>query len=274
MIKVSVYILIIAVAVSCSKSNGTQTGSSTTTTTPPPAPAAKTPDQVLDLSHWTLTIPIDASNGTTGKAVTITTASLLAGYTSSYFYVSADTGVVFWSPVNGATTSGSTHPRSELREVLKPTDNSVDWYWNTPSKLSAVLAVNEVPTDTGKVVVGQIHGYSVDVPMVLIFYNYNTTTKTATVYAGVHNASDTQAKDYTLATNIALNQRFSYELDVTAQAKLNMYVNNATPVVVSIDSSWNGASLYYKAGNYVQDHGSSLTDGGQVTFYQLSASHN
>jgi hypothetical protein len=259
----------------CSK-NEVPASSGPTPATPviPVIVVAKTPNQLLDLSHWTLGLPIDANGGITGTAVSITTASLMNGYTSDYFYTKADSGVVFWAPVNGATTSGSTHPRSEFREVLKPTDNSVNWSYTTPSKLYAKLAVNQVPADTGKLVIGQIHGYgTVNVPMVLIFFSYNKTTKTATVYAGVHNASDTQAKDYTLATNIALDQKFTYELDVSDKAVLSISVNGATPINVNIDVSWKGASLYYKAGNYVQEHKASATEGGMVTFYALSATH-
>ena len=78
------------------------------------------------------------------------------GYSSEYFYKDPDGSLVFWCPVTGVTTSGSSYPRSELRET-KPDGTLYNWNVSDgTATLNATLAVNEVPS-TGKVVVGQIH---------------------------------------------------------------------------------------------------------------------
>jgi len=45
-------------------------------------------------------------------------AQLEAGTNNAYFYTGSDGAMVFWAPVNGASTSGSQNPRSELRELI------------------------------------------------------------------------------------------------------------------------------------------------------------
>src|SRR5664280_1045336 len=86
------------------------------------------PSGNFDLSHWKLTLPVDGSGTTNGTATEIHTPQLVAGYTNAfYFYTGPDGAMVFWCQVTGATTSGSDYPRSELRELLNPDDNSVNW---------------------------------------------------------------------------------------------------------------------------------------------------
>src|SRR5689334_23501229 len=74
----------------------------------------------FDLSHWKLTLP-DAS------ASELSAAQLVAGYTNaSFFFTGPDGAMVFWCPVTGGTTSGSSYPRSELRELINPSDDNVN----------------------------------------------------------------------------------------------------------------------------------------------------
>src|SRR6185436_14117213 len=67
--------------------------------------------------------------------------------------------MVFWAPVIGATTSGSTYPRSELREVLDPDDSTVNWSGNGMHIMSARCKVTQLPSE-GKLIIGQVHGYN------------------------------------------------------------------------------------------------------------------
>src|SRR5205823_2339967 len=76
----------------------------------------------FDLNLWKLQLP--TSNGVltaaSGSVDEITPAQLEAGFTNAYFYTGSDGSMVFWAPDNGARTGGSTHPRSELRELINP----------------------------------------------------------------------------------------------------------------------------------------------------------
>ena len=73
--------------------------------------AAIYPANVLDLSLWKFQTP-DAS--TTG--VVEIKQPALATYSSNYLYTDGS-AVYFTTPLNGSTTEGSEHPRSELREL-------------------------------------------------------------------------------------------------------------------------------------------------------------
>src|SRR5437867_13232120 len=88
----------------------------------------KPPSGNFDLTHWKLTLPVDSSGVTNGDAAEIQVSQLSTGYSNAlYFYTAPDGAMVFWAPVTGATTSGSTYPRSELREMINPGSSSVNW---------------------------------------------------------------------------------------------------------------------------------------------------
>ncbi len=75
----------------------------------------------FDLSHWKITLP-DATASETNSA------QLVAGFTNAlYFYTATDGAMTFWCPVNGGTTSGSSYPRSELRELLNTNNDNINW---------------------------------------------------------------------------------------------------------------------------------------------------
>ena len=70
------------------------------------------PSGNFDLSHWYLGLPVDDEGGTSGDSASISTVELLSGYSNAlYFYTGADGAMVFWAPVDGATTPGSSYPR-------------------------------------------------------------------------------------------------------------------------------------------------------------------
>jgi len=126
-----------------------------------------TPNKVLDLSHWQLSLPIDVKG--TGKAATIYEKEIADGFVDpENFYVNeAGDGVVFSSPIKGVLTSkNTTYTRSELREMGRAGDTSIDvkgvnknnWVFSSAPEadqekagavdgtLDAVLTVDEVTT--------------------------------------------------------------------------------------------------------------------------------
>src|SRR5262245_28267130 len=78
---------------------------------------AATPGQNFNLSSFKLQTPIASGGG-----VLEISQPQLASYTSSNFYANSDGPMVFFTPVTGATTEGSSYPRSELRQLTE---------WNT-----------------------------------------------------------------------------------------------------------------------------------------------
>ena len=240
------------------------------------AAASTLPSQYFDLSHWKLNLPVDADGTTTGEAAEVQPAQLSAGYSSQWFSMASSTSLDFWAPVDGATTSGSHYPRSELRELLDPSDDNHNWTLADASSLQAKCKIVQVPSSTGKLVVGQIHGFQT-APLIKLVYAYSSSKQTGSVYALINATPDATAPTkIALAADVALGQAFNYEIDVAnvdGAGVLSMRIDSQTPVSYTVDHHWDGIGLYYKVGDYVQANGDSDTDGGSVVFYRFIATH-
>jgi hypothetical protein len=228
------------------------------------------PGSNFDLSHWYLQLPVDSSGGTTGVSASVTTAQLVAGYTNAlYFYTGSDGAMVFWSPVTGATTSGSDYSRCELREELSPGDTSVNWIGYGTHILDVQCKVLQVPS-TGKVIIGQVKGYSgAALPLVKIQY------ESGTVYGYIKTNANNDASDkkYTYA-NVGLSNSITCQIKVV-NGLVSVTVNSATNSlnVFTTDPNWATNTVYFKAGDYCQDNVGTTNEGARVSFYSLKASH-
>ena len=254
--------------------------SSTPTRTPTPTVTATevvptvVPVTTIDLTTWKLTLP----TGPAGHPDEISSAQLLAGYTSPYFTPSAS-GISFWSPVTGTTTSGSSYPRSELREEQGPNhDQSSGWDYTTLTShtLSATVAVTQVPS-TGKVIIGQIHGLNNGQPLVKLIWDTANGGELRANYRV--NAADSGTSSTNIKTGVPLGSSFSYVIKLTNAGILTVQFNDETPIDplgagVPIGRGWNTALLYFKAGVYVQDNAGPSTEGGCVTFTAIEVVHS
>lgn len=220
---------------------------------------------MIDLSTWNLSIP----EGT--PALTIATPVLVKGFKDSYFH--SDTGTLFfWAPVTGSKTASAIYPRSELRETFA--NGAVhNWpYTAADNYLRATLMVNQVPS-TGKIVIGQIHVFNSNEPMLKVEYQYKEKTADGNVVAKLRQSpADADGAVITIATGVKLNTRFAYVLHLAKDGTLSVTVADKT-YVVKIDAKWSTAAFYYKAGAYVQDNTGYATEGGAVTFYSLAITH-
>ncbi|MGJ8692862.1 MAG: polysaccharide lyase family 7 protein [Thalassotalea sp.] len=155
-------------------------GATTANTSDAPKQKNKTPvipADKFDLSHWKITLPLDANDD--GKIDEVSVRRIQRYQHPDFFYLNADQEMVFTVPNKAKTTSGSSNTRSELRQMirgkdkklkthspennfgLKVNDNSV----HVGGKLNATLSVDHVSKRAGhvnkrpaySVVVGQIH---------------------------------------------------------------------------------------------------------------------
>jgi hypothetical protein len=223
----------------------------------------------FDLSHYYLQLPVDSSGGTTGTSASVTTAQLLAGFTNAYFYTGPDGAMVFWAPEDGATTSGSSYPRSELREELVPGNTGVNWTpWGMHVQ-TVQCQVLQVP-GTGKVIIGQAKGYSgAALPMVKIQY------ESGTVHGYIKQNATNDSSDTNFAfANIGLSNTINYQVTVV-NGLISIAVNGVTNSVnvFQTDPAWETNTVYWKAGDYCQANGSSSTIGARVAIYALTRSH-
>lgn len=220
-----------------------------------------TPGANFDLTHWKLTLP---DSSATEKSA----SQLEGGYTDQYFYTdSTDGAMTFWAPVTGGTTSGSSYPRSELREMIDPSDDNVNWTWQGTHTLTATQKVTEVPS-TGKVIALQIHAFDGAPPLVKMQYVNGTID--FLVKQSAAGGTDT----HYVFNGINLNDQYTAEIKVT-NGVLSMKVNGVTQThdFVAADPNWKNEVFYFKAGAYTQDNAGTSTEGGRVKIYSLNVTH-
>lgn len=231
-------------------------------------PAAP-PGENFDLSHWYLGLPVDASGGTTGKSASIPAARLAAGYVHpEYFKTGADGAMVFWAPVTGATTSGSSYPRSELREQISPPSNTVNWRGFGIHTLTAVCKVLEVPSKE-KVIIGQIHSKTGNTrPLVKLQY------RSGRIEALIKKSPNADPDAKLQFQQVGLDSPVSYIIRMQ-DGLVTVEVNGMrqTMDVFDSDPDWAHQEFYFKAGSYCQDNTGPPTEGARVAFYSLVATH-
>jgi poly(beta-D-mannuronate) lyase len=128
--------------------------------------ADKLPADVLDLRNWKLTLPERVDGDRDAREIA---QPELAGYVHpDAFFVNDDgNGVVFRARCGGATTKGSSYPRSELREMTAAGKRAA---WSTTDAVTHTmtvrLAIMATPLKKPHVVCAQIHDAADDLLMV------------------------------------------------------------------------------------------------------------
>jgi hypothetical protein len=221
------------------------------------AQAATAPGQNFDLSGYTLQLP----TGAQGDVDTKSGSQLEAGYTDAhYFYSASDGAMVMMDPRVGYTTSGSQHPRTELRE-------NATWTTAGTNILDASVAVTKVP---GTTTIAQIfQGSGPSKPLCELQYSASGAVKLF-----VENTNQGGSSTTTTISSVALGTRFTYQLKLSGKT-ITAKVNGTTKTFTT-DDSFVGERFYFKAGNYDQTatQGTPQTsDGTVVKFYSLTITH-
>jgi hypothetical protein len=251
----------------------------TPTPTPIPQPQPQHGVSTIDLKLWKITLPVDSSGGFSGGAVEV--KNIPSDYQRApYFVRNSDGSLTFSAPTDGATTSGSKYPRSELREMTASGANAA-WTIEQGGYLEATLAVNEIPVKSdgslGRVVIGQIHGP--DDELNRLYYD-----KGQIYFVDDKAGSSQKETQFVLRSNsgaaasIPLNAKFDYSIQIRdgLQTVSVSYGGTVYSATETISSFWPGKALYFKAGIYVQvgkagsGAGSIGTGKGTVTFYRLT----
>jgi hypothetical protein len=224
---------------------------------PPPPPGA-----LFNLSSFQLQLPL--SNGRGG--VEIIQPAALATYTSEYFYTDAATrAMVFWAPENGAHTSGSMYPRSELRQIP-------NFFLSGRSQLNVTMAVRQLPS-TGAITVGQIHFDKVSGSCsIVIELEYQAP---GNLVAHLRDAA-CRGVLKTVGSGYRLGESFSFSLTVDGLA-VQAASDSGTMAPYAYDWPISGCGepagkcpLYFKTGDYVQAASNSATKGGVVAISDFS----
>jgi hypothetical protein len=216
------------------------------------------PADVLDLSNWYEGLPI----GDDGEPANVEQPQL-AGYSVDPWFTTTPgcDGVQFRAPVDGVTTSGSSYPRSELREMSGSDKAS----WSSTSGTHTMVideAITHLPNDKPAVVAGQIHGEDDDISVFRL--------EGTKLYVTNEDDSNYQliTSDYQLGTEF--EAKF-----VVSDGQVKAYYNGQ--LAATIDADFDGA--YFKAGAYTQancDKSSPCSDDnyGEVVITKLAVSHS
>lgn len=229
----------------------------------------------FDFSSWKLTLPINEYRNQDDSYVawTIQPSVLTNKFADAYFYANASS-VVFVAQANGATTSpgsGSDHTRSELRELYTGTghDSNDDWNSSIGGTLTGTCTVDAVAPNSNEGTFAQIHGQTYAFALLV----YRTTNSTVELDVYNTNSSGSTKTDYTVLTGVALGATLNYSLSYSGTT-LTAIVNGTTKNV-TVDSSWTGTPVYFKAGAYhsAPNTGNGVSDATQVTYTSLNVSH-
>jgi hypothetical protein len=238
---------------------GTSTGGGGTTT-PPPVSSAQYPADILNLVPWKITLPVIQD----GKVKEVRQPEL-ARFTDKHFLVnSAKDGVLFRVWHGGGTTSNSSNPRSELREMNS--SGSTEYNWNATSGTHAQTVVGMVSRLTKvkpHVVLWQIHGGDDD----------TTVFRLEGSSLWITNGDNTHAK--LITSSFQLNQRYTLKGEVKGGVCSYWYNGVKIDYTLSISDT----SCYFKAGNYLQSNptsapSESTSEYSEVTIYSVSVTHS
>ena len=222
------------------------------------------PAQLLDLTNWKETLPIDDEDQSGTQPLEIKQPDL-ATYALSPWYKLTSTcdGVQFRAPVNGTTTSGSSYPRSELREMTDNGTENASWSSTSGTHTMVITeAIKNLPQDKPQVVAGQIHDADDDVTV------FRLEGSSLYVTDGDTTHHKLVTSDYVLGT------KFEAKF-VVSGGKVKAYYNG----VLQTTLSKNFSGAYFKAGAYTQANcsNSSPCDSGnfgQVMIYDIAVTHS
>jgi hypothetical protein len=223
------------------------------------------PPTNIDYSIWVLQLPI--GNGTSPTQVS--SASLSAGFSNTYFYPAADGGQIFMDPVTGITTPGSTHCRTELRETNPGGAGQAAW---TSAGINTMTVSGKViQAGTGAVTIGQLFIGTDSIPLVEMEYSAGR-GGFQILYEEASNSGTT----INLNTPIALNERYTYTLSLSNRV-LTITVNGRVVYTRTPGAAALGKQFYFKAGNYDQSTSAgpiSTTPRSVVEIYGVEVVHN
>jgi hypothetical protein len=215
------------------------------------------PSGNFDLSNWNLQWYQCSGGGESS-------GSPIGVNNHAYFYTGPDGAMTFWCPDGGGCTSSTNtpHQRTEL-------ENKTLWHItdSTEHTLTGSCKVLQQPSN-GSLIIGQIHGTSPSHGSELLKFRWMS----GSIVAGIKTSVGATESYNTIISGVSIGDTINYILDANnhvVTATVNINGGSSHSFKYTPDSSWNSDPLYFKAGDYNQDTGSSTTDGGRVAFYVL-----
>jgi hypothetical protein len=223
-----------------------------------PAP----PSVVVPLDGWQLTLPV--ADPSSGDADTVNPARI----SPPWLTTTDGGGMVFWAPVDGATTPNSAHARTEL--VRKDTFKA----GKDTHTLTATLTVTQLPSEDPDVIIGQIHGAGdiKSVPWVMLHY-FDGAIKVVVKQAQSGDAAVT----YPLSDDVPLNTPFTFHITDNGNGSLTFGLDSGghtSSATAPVPPAFDGATVRFQVGAYQQAEASGASaaadDGARLTFTAIT----
>lgn len=247
----------------------------------------------IDLSHWKVTLPIGSPTEVyPPEILNYATNEVLEPF---MYNDSVDGSLVFFT-YPGASTANSSYSRTELRELMEPTDLSQNWTFNEGGKMKGTLALDDISKDTDgdyhRTIIMQIHGRLSDeqrqlieakdnnAPPILKIYWHKGLIRVKSKYLKNKNATDTEVlftdawgddDGFNFENEVGF-EPFTLEI-IASSGKMEIILNEEESYVIENEDMlrWSVFENYFKAGNYLatKDQGSFA----KVKYYSLEVEH-
>lgn len=220
----------------------------------------------FDLSFWNLQLP----TGEDGSMTIIKSADLqgCSGYTDSNFLTDDSTGaMVLIAPGNPdltqcSTSSGSSHCRTELREVDSETGANAAWSPKNTNSLTVSMTVEEADDGSHGTAIGQVFAADKSKPLAEMYYS-----REGEIEVGVKPDADSN-QIVTPVGDVAVGTEFEYTLEYSEDV-LTVTINGEA---TQLDTgSWDSPDCYFKTGNYNQGKSA---DSSKVVISAIEVSHS
>ncbi len=250
----------------------------------------------IDLNNWKVTLPIGSGSPTEihpPEILDYATSSILQDF---MYNDSTDGSLVFYTYPGGATTTNSSYPRTELRELMNGGDGKVNWTFAEGGRMKGTLSVPEISKDAGgnfhRTIIMQIHGRLTDAqknqigasdnnaPPILKISWYKGKIRINSKVLNDLNASNIEILETSAWGNDSgfnfleevWHDKFTLEI-IASEGRMEVILNdNESKVFEGIHmQKWGVFENYFKAGNYL---GSTEENAfAIVKYYDLEVSH-
>ncbi|KAI1201357.1 polysaccharide lyase family 7 protein [Nemania serpens] len=201
----------------------------------------------FDLTSWNLQLP----TGSAGSVDTIRASALkgCAGYKGPTFFTDPKTSaIVLLAPGNPAqtgcaTTSGSEHCRTELREVVPSSGSNAAWSPAGTNILRVSMTVVSADDGSHGTAIGQVFASAASKPILEMYYS-----QAGKIVAGVKPNPDGN-QIVTQVGTVPVGTPFDYVLEYSKNV-LSVTISGKKTQLSTYD--WGSPASYFKAGNYNQ----------------------
>lgn len=220
----------------------------------------------FDLSHWNLQLP----TGSDGSIDMIKSKDLQGcqGYSGPTFFTDKSTGqIVLTAPGNPditgcATTSGSSHCRTELREVNKSNGQNAAWSPKGTNVLKVTMTVVKADDGSHGTAIGQVFAAEASKPLAEMYYS-----RKGEIVVGVKPNANGGQKITKLGT-VPVGTQFNYEMAYSKDV-LSITINGKKTQLSTFE--WQSPNCYFKSGNYNQGNSG---DSSEVHIAAISVTHS